>query len=112
MFIQVYNPTDTMYTDQTGKFPFCSSSGQKYQVVAHHVNSKWALIKTTSRRTKGELIGSRRKILTRMKQRGIIPKHQVLENEISEAYKAEIELTSMTYQLVLPDDHCRNIYEK
>ena len=47
-----------------------------------------------------------------MKQRGIISKHQVLENGISEAYKAEIELTSMTYQLVLPDDHRRNMAEK
>ena len=47
-----------------------------------------------------------------MKQRGIISKHQVLENGISEAYKAEIELTSMTYQLVLPDDHRRNMAVK
>ena len=44
-----------------------------------------------------------------MNQRGIIPKHQVLENEILEAYKAEIELTSMTYQLLLLDYHRRNI---
>ena len=28
LFIQVYNPTDTLYTDQTGKFPVRSSSGQ------------------------------------------------------------------------------------
>ena len=47
-----------------------------------------------------------------MKQQGIIPKHQVLENEISEAYKAEIELTNMTYQLVIPDDRCLKISEK
>ena len=47
-----------------------------------------------------------------MKQRGIIPKHQVLDNEISDAYKAEIELTNITYQLVLPDDHRRNIPER
>ena len=30
MFIQVYNPTDIMYTDKTGKFPALSSSGQQY----------------------------------------------------------------------------------
>ena len=112
IFIQVYNPIETLYTDQTGKFPVRSSSGQHYQVVSHHVDSNWTLIETTSRCTEGELIGSRRKILTRMKQRGIIPKHQLLDNEISEAYKAEIDLTSMTYQLVLPDDHRHNISKK
>ena len=101
-----------MYTDQTGKFPVFSSSGQQYQVVAHQVDSNWTLIETTSRRTEGGLIRARRKILARMKQRGIIPKHQVLDNGISKAYKAETELTSMTYQLVIPDDHCRNIAEK
>ena len=47
-----------------------------------------------------------------MKQQGIIPKHQVLENEISEAYKAEIELENVTYQLVLSDDYHQNIPEK
>ena len=47
-----------------------------------------------------------------MKHRGIIPKHQVLDNEIPKAYKAEIELTNMTYQIILPDDYCRNIADK
>ena len=95
MFIHVYNPTETMYTEQTGKFSVHSSSGQHYQLVAHHVEYNWTLIETTSRRTEGELIGARRKILARIKQRGIIPKHQVLDNEISEAYRAEIELMTM-----------------
>ena len=95
MFIQVYNPTKNIYMDQTGKFPFRSSCGQQYQVVAHHVDSNWTLIETTSCCNEGGLIGARHKILARMKQRGIIPKHQVLDNEISEAYRAEIELTTM-----------------
>ena len=112
MFIHVYNPTETMYTDQTGKFPVLSSYGQQYQVVAHHVDSNWTLIETTSHCTEWELIGARRKIFARMKQWGIIPKYQVLENEMSEAYKLEIELTSMTNQIVLPDDYRRKIFEK
>ena len=78
-------------------------------VVAHHMDSKWTLIEKTSHRTKGELIGARRRILSRMKSRGIVPKHQILDNEISEEYIAEIELMKMTYQLVLPDDHRHNI---
>ena len=81
-------------------------------VVAHHFDSNWTLIETTSRRTEGGLIGARRRILTRMKKQGIVPKHQVLDNEISAAYVAEIEIKNMTHQMVLPDDHCRSIAEK
>ena len=48
-------------------------------------------------------------ILRRMQERSIVPKHQVLDNEISKTYKEEILATGMTFQLALPDDHRRNI---
>ena len=47
-----------------------------------------------------------------MKLQSIIPKHQVLDNEISYAYRTEIRDTNMTFQLVPPDDHCRNLEER
>eukprot|EP00804_Cyclotella_cryptica_P002412 CCRYP_004109-RA/>CCRYP_004109-RA protein AED:0.25 eAED:0.31 QI:0/0/0/1/0.33/0.25/4/0/631 len=50
--------------------------------------------------------------LQRMKACGIQPTRQVLDNEISAAYKLAITASGMTYQLVPPDDHRRNIAEK
>ena len=47
-----------------------------------------------------------------MKLQGIILKHQVLDNEILDAYCTEICDTNMTFQLVPPDDHCRNLAER
>ena len=47
-----------------------------------------------------------------MKLQGILPLHQTLDKEISEAYKEEILATNMSYQLVLPDVHRRNIAER
>ena len=47
-----------------------------------------------------------------MKIQDIDPVRQILDNEISEAYKEEIRNTSMTYKLVSPDDHRRNIAEQ
>ena len=47
-----------------------------------------------------------------MQERGIVAKHQVLDNKISRAYKEEILATGMNFQLALPDDHRRNISEK
>ena len=60
----------------------------------------------------GEMILTRRRALERMKAQDIVPTHQVLDNEISTAYRLEIKKTSMTYQLVPPDDHRRNLSEK
>ena len=51
-------------------------------------------------------------MLARTKAQGIVPKHQILDKEISQAYKDEIAATWMTYQLVPPDNHRRNIAEK
>ena len=35
IFIAVYKPRDTIYTDQTGKFPHTSSLGHNYQMAIH-----------------------------------------------------------------------------
>ena len=47
-----------------------------------------------------------------MQLQGIVPLHQILDNEISEAYKEEILATKMSYQLVPPNDHLQNIAER
>ena len=73
-------------------------------------NSNW--IKQMKNITEGEMILARRRALARMKLQSIVPKHQVLDNKISAAYKAETQATHMTYQLVPPDDHRRKISEK
>jgi hypothetical protein len=47
-----------------------------------------------------------------MQRQGINPKHQILNNQASEAYKDAIRALGMTYQLVSPDDHRRNMAKK
>ena len=47
-----------------------------------------------------------------MQERGIVPKHQVLDNEVSSSYKEDILATGITLQLELLDNHRRNIAEK
>ena len=55
---------------------------------------------------------SRRQALQQIHAVRITPKQQVLDNETSMAYSQETTATGMTYQLVPPDDHRRNIAEK
>ena len=58
------------------------------------------------------MIRARRAALFRMKLQHIVPLRQILDNILSEAYKEEIRHTCMTYQLVPPDDHRRNLAER
>jgi hypothetical protein len=47
-----------------------------------------------------------------MKQCGIVPMHQILNNQVSAAYKTAIETSKMMYQLVPPNNHQQNLAEK
>ena len=58
------------------------------------------------------MIKARARALARMQLCGLSPRHQVLDNEASAAFKAAIIQSGMSYQLVPPDDHRRNIAEK
>ena len=43
IFISIYNPCDTIYTDHTEKFPHASRRGYNYQMIIHKIdeNSTW-----------------------------------------------------------------------
>ena len=58
------------------------------------------------------MILARHRALTCMKLQGIIPKHQVLNNKLSATHRTEICDTYMTFQLVPPDDHRRNLADR
>jgi len=47
-----------------------------------------------------------------MRRRGLIPKHQILDNQASAEYKAAIEASGMTYELVPHEEHRHNMAEK
>eukprot|EP00804_Cyclotella_cryptica_P024323 CCRYP_015308-RA/>CCRYP_015308-RA protein AED:0.19 eAED:0.16 QI:0/0/0/1/0.2/0.16/6/0/899 len=112
IFIRTYDTHSTLYTDQTGKFPHLSSQGNRYQMILYHVDSNSIWAEPTKNKTEGELILAPNRALQHMKACGIQPTRQVLDNEISAAYKLAITASDMTYQLVPPDHHRRNIAEK
>ena len=101
-----------MFTDQTGISPQQSSRGNNYQMVMYDIDSSSTWVEPMKNRTGGKMILARRRALNRMRLQSIVPTHQVLDNDISVAYKTEINATNMTYQLVPPNDHRRNISEK
>ena len=58
------------------------------------------------------MIEAQRRGLIGMKQQGITPAHQVLDNKISQKYKDNIREMGMSYQLVPQYGHRRNIAER
>lgn len=81
-------------------------------MILYHVDSNTIWVEPFKNKTEGQLIKARANALYRMKLAGIIPKHQILDNEASKAYKEAIRLSGMTYQLVPPDEHRRNVAER
>ena len=112
IFIALYKTRDTIYTDQTEKFLHTSSRGNNYKIVIHEIDGNSTWVKTIKNKTKGEMINARQRVLLRMKLQGIIPLHQIPDNETPQAYKDEICDTGMTYQLVPTYDYCRNIADR
>ena len=62
--------------------------------------------------TGGELILVQARALERMQKAGIVPKHQILDNQKLAAYKEAIHASGMTFKLVPPGDHPPNMAEK
>ena len=112
IFIALYKTRYTIYTDQTGKFPHTSSRGNNYQMIIHEIDGNSTWVDPMKNKTQGEIINARRRALLRMKLQGIVPMHQILDNETSQAFKGEIRNTGMTYQLVPPYNHRRNISDR
>ena len=85
-----------MYTDQTGKLTHYSSRGNNHQMIIHEIDGASTWVEVMKNRTEGEMIEARLRGLKIMKQQGITPAHQVLNNEISQTYKDDIRESSMS----------------
>ena len=56
VFIALYKPHETIFTDQTGKFPIWSSRSNQYQMIVHDIDSSSSWNEPMKNRTEGEMI--------------------------------------------------------
>ena len=105
--INVYDYKETMYTDQTGRFPVYSRAGNKYIMVICEVDSNAILVAPMKKRADKEMQKAYEDLLQRLKDQGINPKKHVLDNEVSNEFKRLIK-ESCNMELVPPDVHRRN----
>ena len=80
-----------MYTDQTGAFLVTPIKGNSYVTIATQVDSNAIISEPIKKRTAGEMVAAYHKIMKRLKRANIIVKNHILDNEISEEFREEIE---------------------
>ncbi len=103
------NAKEAMYTDQTGRFPANSSSGNKYIMVLVKIDSNFINAEPMKSKTEDAMINAYLTLwkgLTETKT--VKPKMHVLDNEASEKFKNEIK-NNCKMQLVPPDTHQQNL---
>ena len=110
VYIKVFEAKNTIFSDQTGRFPVTSNSGNKYIMLMVEIDSNAVLVEPMSSRTDKQMQRAYLALLERIKEAGVVPKKHVLDNECSAAMKKLIRETCKL-ELVPPYCHRRNIAE-
>ena len=112
VYIKIHMASETMYTDQPGRFPATSSSGNQYIMVLVEVDGNYIDTEPMKNRSAGAMIKAYLALWARLTATGTIrPMTHLMDNEASAELKAEIR-KNCTIQLVPPDNYRRNLAER
>jgi hypothetical protein len=112
VYVKTYNVRETIFSDQTGKFPTQSQRGNKYIMVLVEIDSNVILVEPMKNRNDNEMIRAYNVLVKRLKNAGVQPKKHVLDNEISTYMKQHLrDQYKFTLKLVPPGCHRRNAAE-
>ncbi len=94
-----------MHSDQTGHFPATSSKGNQYIMVLVEFDGNYIDAEPMKNKSEGSIIKAYLILWTRLTELGTVqPITHILDNKVSEAYKAEIK-KNCTIELVSPGNH-------
>jgi hypothetical protein len=101
-----------MHTDQSGRLPATSSKGNQYITVLVEVDGNYIDAEPMKNKSEGLIIKAYLALWTQLTASGTVRlTTHILNNKASAAYKAEIK-KNCAIQLVLPDNHQRNLAER
>ena len=112
IFVRVEDLSKEVHTDQTGAFPYTSQCGNRYIMVAVHLDTNYIFTELMKNRTEGEMVRAYQKLIHRMQAAGLGVKKQVLNNECSAAMKECIKHNNIEYKLVPPGQQRQNQAER
>jgi hypothetical protein len=105
-------PSGKIFTDQTGTFPIVSNRGVKAVMVLYDYDSNAIITEGITSRGQVELLRAYTKLINKLKQAGLKPKLQRLDNEASAAMKSFMTSQTIDYQLTQAGLHRRNAAER
>ena len=112
MFVKVINAENTVYSDQTGRFPIQSSKGNRLLMVFYDVDANYIDVDPMRDHKPNSMIKSYQALWNRVtRHRKEKPTMHILDNEASDEFKNEIR-KNCNLQLVPPDTHRRNSAER
>jgi hypothetical protein len=80
-FFRIDDLTDSIHTNQTGASPFTSQQGNRYIMVAIHLDVNYIFVEPMHNRSKEEMIRAYKKKINRMRMTGLGIKKHMLDNE-------------------------------
>jgi hypothetical protein len=95
-----------------GAFPFTSQLGNRYIMVAIHLNANYIFVEPMRSRSKEEMIRAYEKIINRMKAAGLGIRKHMLDNGALVAFKQYIRKQQIQFELVPPGNHGCNKAER
>ena len=108
-----YQPIGKIYTDDFGRLPIRSRSGNEYIMIAYHCDSNTILQAPFVNRKYKHSIRAYNSIMRRLPKNGHRVDVQILDNEVSAEFrKTIVDEWNVTYKLVPPNVHRRNILEQ
>ena len=110
--IELTQPAGTIHTDQTGKFPVQSKSGNNYLLILYDYDSNYIHAEPIKNRSASEILRAYQRAHKVLVNAGLRPKLQRLDNECSTLLKDYMHEQNVDYQLVPPGTHRRNAAER
>ena len=102
----------TAYQDLTGRFPIKSSRGNEYILIGYHYDANCILAHLIKDRTAQSITNAWEHLHQEFTNAGVLPDVWVLDNEISNDFKAALKNHNTAFQLVPPHSHRRNLAER
>ncbi len=112
IFVRIKDLSDTIHLDQTGGFHYMSQCGNRYIMVAIHLNANYIFNEPMKNRMEEEMMVAYQRIVNRMRAAGLGLKKHILDSKASKIFKAKIKENEMEYKLVPPRNHQWNQAEQ
>ena len=109
MFAETVELTGKVSTDQTGHFHATFSCGSKYLMVLYDHDSNAIIPEPIQSRSEAELIRAYSVLHSKLTNRGLRPKFQMLENECLAGLKDYMRRKGITFQLLPPHLHRKTL---